>query len=115
MIGAQPILVETYSSLLFQFAKDKKRRRHTQRRKEVDLTMFIKPAVRGDETETKRPKNQVVPEQIKETKMRTKKHHYFNWGKAIQITEIMAIYINPAIYILFSVVYFIIGFLMSQK
>ena len=75
----------------------------------------MKPAVQVVEKETTRRKNQVVPEQAKEIKMRTKKHQSLNWGKAVQITEIMAIYINPAIYILFSVLYFISGFLMSQK
>ena len=38
-----------------------------------------------------------------------KKPKFHSWGNTMQAANVIAWYINPAIYILFSVIYFVIG------
>ena len=64
-----------------------------------------------------KPNDPVVPKQNsetktqtkKQTKKKTKKNRSGSWGHAIKVAIVIAWYVNPAAYILFSAVYFTVG------
>ena len=84
-----------------QYAKDKqaslRRRRHRQTKSKDTSLLFTKP------------EDQVVPTQNLETKKDTKKHHSNMWSNVVKVADVIAWYVNPAIYVLFAAVYFTIG------
>ena len=90
-----------------------RRRRHRQKRNKKEPTLFTKQEGPLAPNNTKQPNTRMVSEQTTETMEQTKKHHSSNWGKVVQVADIFAGYINPSIYVLFSVVYFINGIIIS--
>ena len=88
-----------------------RRRRHRQKKKEA--AFFTKHEAPVVPNNTKQPNTQVVSPLTTKTMEHTKKHHSGNWGNAVKVADIFADYINPAIYVMFSVVYFINGIIIS--
>ena len=76
--------------------------------------MFTKRQALVVPNNTKHPNAQLVSDQTTQTKEKKKKYHSGNWGKAVKVAHIFADYINPAIYVMFSVVYFINGIITSN-
>ena len=74
-----------------------RRRRHRQKRKQEKHILFI---------QTEGP---VIPTKESETKKTTKENQSDIWGNAAKVASVIAWYVNPAIYILFSVAYFAFG------
>ena len=92
---------EVYNFIFFQYAKDKQAlmrcRRHRQNKRREEPILF------------KKPEEKVVPQKNSETRKQTKKTHSGNWGYTVKVAKVIAWYVNPAFYIIFSVVYFAIG------
>ena len=101
---ASSLLYEVEINLLFQYAKDKQavvdRRRIRHKRKQDNQTLFTKPEVK------------VIPSDILEKKKPKKIDTSNSWGNTVNVVCVIAWYVNPAIYILFSVVYFIVGMIL---
>ena len=89
-------------------------RRRRQNKNKKEPALFIKHEAPVIPNNTKHPNTQSVPDLTTETKKQTKKHYSSNWGQAVKVADIFADYINPAIYILFSAVYFMNGIIISH-
>ena len=51
------------------------------------------------------------PEAHSPDKKETLKKHTFDcWGNTVMVAKVIAWYVNPAIYVLFSVVYIMVGY-----
>ena len=90
-----------------------RRRRDRQRKIKEEPTLFTKPVAQVTPNKTKRQVAKVVPDQAIEVKQQTMRRSYDDWSKAVKVADIIADYINPAIYILFSLVYFFIGMIIN--
>ena len=73
------------------------RRRLRQKKKLKELALFRKPEVEG------------ITSDIPVKKTHKKKHKTDSWGNTVMVANVIAWYINPAIYVLYSVVYFMVG------
>ena len=89
-------------------------RQHKRKNKEKPI-LFAKPEPKVIPNRTKRSHAKVVPDSATEIKKLTKKHHSCNWDSAVMVVGIIADVINPAMYIIFSVVYFMIGLNIRQN
>ena len=90
-----------------------RRRRHRQNKNKKEAALFTKHEAPSVPNNTKQPNTQAVSDHTSKNIEQTKKHQSGNWGKAVKVADIFADYINPAIYVMFSVVYFIIGIIIS--
>ena len=52
--------------------------------------------------------------QTPQNKKPAKKHESDNWCNLVKVASVIAGYVNPTIYVLFSVVYFFIGLCFRQ-
>ena len=72
-------------------------RRRLKNKKKKKLSLFTKPDA------------QVIPISVPEKKKPPKKQTSDSWGNTVKVANVIAWYVNPAMYILFSVVYFMVG------
>ena len=72
-------------------------RRHRQKKKQEEIALFRKPEVEG------------ITSDIPVKRTPTKKHKSDSWGNTVQVANVIAWYVNPAIYVLYSVVYLTVG------
>ena len=56
-----------------------------------------------------KPEAQVITNNIPEKKKPPKKQTSDSWGNTVKVANVIAWYVNPAMYILFSVAYFMVG------
>ena len=72
-------------------------RRRLKNKKMKKVALFTKPDA------------QVVPINVPEKKKPSKKQTSDSWGNTVKVANVIAWYVNPAMYILFSVAYFMVG------
>ena len=92
-----------------------RRKRQNKKKNKEKPTVSIKPEAQVIQNKTKCSNAKVVPELTTEIKKQNKKHHSDKRGSAVRVAGIIADVINPAMYILFSIVYFMIGMNIRQN
>ena len=79
------------------------------------VKMRLKPN-KGEEKDAffTKPENQVIPSNRRDKMNSSKKHKFNSCDYTIRVAQAISWYVNPSIYILFSVAYFIAGLKISK-